>query len=162
MSDEIYKKLAKVLDTLPNGFPATESGVEIRLLERIFDPDQAVLFCNLRLAFESAEQIAERTGRPLEGLEEALIEIYKKLRPGEPTLPLMPPASPPRPPKLQLKLTPIICRTVAVLTLMRHTLGPPAPPPPGPPSCVRPWEKRTWWPRCRPRVPCSVVRATAG
>ena len=26
MSDEIYHKLAKVLDTLPNGFPSTDSG----------------------------------------------------------------------------------------------------------------------------------------
>ena len=78
MSDEIYKKLAKVLDTLPNGFPATESGVEIKLLEKIFQPEQAELFCELRLAFESAEQIAERTGRPLEGLEERLIAMTER------------------------------------------------------------------------------------
>ena len=32
MADEIYQKLARVLDTLPNGFPATPSGVEIILL----------------------------------------------------------------------------------------------------------------------------------
>ena len=78
MSDEIYQKLAKVLDTLPNGFPATESGVEIKLLKKIFDPDQAELFGDLRLAFEPAEQIAERTGRPLEGLEEKLIAMTER------------------------------------------------------------------------------------
>ena len=39
MSDEIYRKLAKVLDTLPNGFPASESGVEIKLLKKIFEID---------------------------------------------------------------------------------------------------------------------------
>ena len=33
MSEAIYQTLAKVLDTLPNGFPATESGVEIKLLK---------------------------------------------------------------------------------------------------------------------------------
>ena len=65
MSDESYRKLAKVLDTLPNGFPATESGLEIRLLEKIFEPEEAELFCDLRLTFETPEQIAERTGRPL-------------------------------------------------------------------------------------------------
>jgi Fe-S-cluster-containing hydrogenase component 2 len=75
MSDEIYRKLATVLDTLPNGFPATDDQLEIRLLERIFEPDQAELFCDLRLAFETAEQVAERTGRPLEGLEEKLIAM---------------------------------------------------------------------------------------
>ena len=41
MNDEIYRRLAQVLDTLPNGFPATESGVEIRLLKRVFTPEQA-------------------------------------------------------------------------------------------------------------------------
>ena len=33
MSEAIYQTLAKVLDTLPNGFPATESGVKIKLLK---------------------------------------------------------------------------------------------------------------------------------
>jgi NAD-dependent dihydropyrimidine dehydrogenase PreA subunit len=78
MSDEVYRKLAKVLDTLPNGFPAREDQLEIKLLERIFDPDQAELFCDLRLVFESAKQIAERTGRPLEGLEEKLIAMTER------------------------------------------------------------------------------------
>jgi electron transport complex protein RnfB len=72
MENEIYYQLAKVLDTLPNGFPATDSGVEIRLLKKIFTPEQADLFCDLRLNFESAEEVAKRTGRPLEGLEEKL------------------------------------------------------------------------------------------
>jgi Fe-S-cluster-containing hydrogenase component 2 len=78
MSDEIYRKLATVLDTLPNGFPSTDDNLEIKLLKRIFEPEQAELFCDLRLAFESAEQIAERTGRPLEGLEEKLITMREK------------------------------------------------------------------------------------
>jgi electron transport complex protein RnfB len=78
MTDEIYHKLAKVLDTLPNGFPSTESGIEIRLLKRIFDPDEAELFCNLKLKFETAEQVSQRTGRPLEGLEEKLTTMWQK------------------------------------------------------------------------------------
>lgn len=78
MNDEVYRKLAKVLDTLPNGFPATESGVEIKLLKRIFTPEEADLFCDLRLTFETAEQIAERTGRPLEGLEEILTTMWER------------------------------------------------------------------------------------
>lgn len=78
MNDEVYRKLAKVLDTLPNGFPATESGVEIKLLKKIFTPEEADLFCDLRLTFETAEQIAERTGRPLEGLEEILTTMWER------------------------------------------------------------------------------------
>jgi Na+-translocating ferredoxin:NAD+ oxidoreductase subunit B len=77
MSDDVYRKLAKVLDTLPNGFPSTEDGIEIKLLKRIFQPEQAELFCDLKLTFETAEQIAERTGRPLEILEEMLSGMWK-------------------------------------------------------------------------------------
>jgi Na+-translocating ferredoxin:NAD+ oxidoreductase subunit B len=78
MTDEIYYKLAKLLDTLPNGFPSTESGVEIRLLKRIFRPDEAELFCDLKLKFETAEQISQRTGRPLEGLEKKLTTMWQR------------------------------------------------------------------------------------
>ncbi len=75
MSDDMYQRLAKVLDTLPNGYPASESGVEIKLLKKVFLPEQADLFCDLKMTFESAEQIAERTGRPLEGLEAKLFDM---------------------------------------------------------------------------------------
>jgi Na+-translocating ferredoxin:NAD+ oxidoreductase subunit B len=77
MDEAIFRKLATVLDTLPNGFPATESGVEIELLKKIFNPEQAALFCDLRLTFETVDQIAARTGRPLEGLKERLIGMAK-------------------------------------------------------------------------------------
>ena len=77
MSDEIYYKVAKVLDTLPNGFPATESGVEIKLLKKVFTPEQADLFCDMRLTFETAEEIASRTERPLKGLKELLMTMAK-------------------------------------------------------------------------------------
>ncbi|MBN2438057.1 MAG: 4Fe-4S binding protein [Deltaproteobacteria bacterium] len=77
MADGIYKRLAGVLDTLPNGFPSTESGVEIKLLKKIFTPEQADLFCDMRLTFETAEEIAGRTGRPLARLEETLIGMSK-------------------------------------------------------------------------------------
>ncbi|MBI9076245.1 MAG: 4Fe-4S binding protein [Desulfatibacillum sp.] len=78
MSDAVYKKLANVLDTLPNGFPATEEGIEIKILKKIFEPDEAELFCDLRLQFENPAQIAERTGRSLEGLDEKLTSMWRR------------------------------------------------------------------------------------
>ncbi len=78
MSDDVYHRLAKVLDTLPNGFPATESGLEIQLLKKIFRPKDVDLFCDLRLNWETAQQIAERTGRSLEGLEDHLTEMQQR------------------------------------------------------------------------------------
>ena len=78
MSNEIYHKLAKVLDTLPNGFPSTDSEIEIKILEKVFTPEEAELFCDLRLTAETAEEIANRTGRPIEGLEEKLFSMWKR------------------------------------------------------------------------------------
>jgi len=78
MSDDVYKQLVNVLDTLPNGFPESETGVELKILKMIFTPEDAELFCDLRLSFETADQIAERTGRSLDGLEDYLKEMWKK------------------------------------------------------------------------------------
>lgn len=77
-NEAIYRRLATVLDTLPNGFPATDSGIEIRLLKKIFTPEEAELFCDLKLHMETAAQIAERTGRPLEGLEAMLTAMWRR------------------------------------------------------------------------------------
>lgn len=78
MSDEVYRKLANVLDTLPNGFPATENGVEIRLLKKVFEPDEAEIFCNLRLVYESPDQISKRTGLSPEGLADKLDSMWRR------------------------------------------------------------------------------------
>jgi ferredoxin len=78
MSEDSFRRLARVLDTLPNGFPATPDGLEIRILQKIFTPEEADLACDLRLTPETAPQIAGRTGRPLDGLEEMLSLMWEK------------------------------------------------------------------------------------
>jgi Na+-translocating ferredoxin:NAD+ oxidoreductase subunit B len=78
MNEKIYEKLAEVLDTLPSGFPGTENGDEINLLKKMFTPEEAALFCDLRLSFETAEEISQRTGRPIEGLEKLLTQMWGK------------------------------------------------------------------------------------
>jgi electron transport complex protein RnfB len=50
-------------------------GIEIKILEKVFTPEEADLFCDLRLTPETAEQIANRTGRPIEDLEKKLISM---------------------------------------------------------------------------------------
>lgn len=62
MPHSAYRALARRLDALPNGYPATESGVELQLLAKLFTPDEAALAANLRLTYEPAEVIAERAG----------------------------------------------------------------------------------------------------
>jgi len=78
MGEDAYDRLANVLDTIPNGFPRTESGVEIKLLKKIFSPEEADLFCDLRLTMETAQEIADRTGRPVGGLEKMLITMGER------------------------------------------------------------------------------------
>ncbi|MGD1995359.1 MAG: 4Fe-4S binding protein [Anaerolineae bacterium] len=58
----VYRRLRRRLDTIPNGFPATESGVELRLLAKIFTLQEAELAAEMRLRYETAEDIAASTG----------------------------------------------------------------------------------------------------
>ena len=62
MSPDIYNQLARHLDHLPGGFPSTDSGVEIRILKRLFSPEQAELACHLTLIPETVPVIALRSG----------------------------------------------------------------------------------------------------
>lgn len=78
MDDAVYHKVATVLNTLPNGFPPTESGVEIKLLKKVFEPEEAELFCRLKLTYETPDQIAERSGISLEGLAGQLESMWKR------------------------------------------------------------------------------------
>jgi electron transport complex protein RnfB len=57
-----YKHLAECLDALPNGFPPTQSGVELRLLAKIFAPDEATLAAQLHAHPETPDEIAARIG----------------------------------------------------------------------------------------------------
>jgi electron transport complex protein RnfB len=59
---DAYKQLAERLDSLPNGFPPTEDGAELRLLAKIFTPEEARLASQLLLKRETAEQISARLG----------------------------------------------------------------------------------------------------
>ncbi len=49
MTDDVYRRLAQRLDALPHGFPSTESGAELRLLEKIFEPEEANLASVMRM-----------------------------------------------------------------------------------------------------------------
>ena len=62
MTEDIYRKLAQRLDAIPNGFSATESGSELRLLAKIFTPEEATLAGVMRLRRELAADIAAGSG----------------------------------------------------------------------------------------------------
>ena len=60
--NDIYRRLAKHLDDLPAGFPATGSGVELRILRRLFTEDEAALAVLLSVLPEGPESVAVRAG----------------------------------------------------------------------------------------------------
>jgi ferredoxin len=62
MSDHPYRRLAERLHELPNGYPPTDDGIELRLLAKLFAPEEAALVAQLRLTLETAAEIAERVG----------------------------------------------------------------------------------------------------
>ncbi|MCJ7733387.1 MAG: 4Fe-4S binding protein [Anaerolineales bacterium] len=78
MSWEIYKKLAEKLDNLPNRFQATESGVEIRLLVKIFSLDEAVLAAEMFEQKEPAAVIAARANVPENEARHTLKDMVRK------------------------------------------------------------------------------------
>jgi len=66
MNEDVYQQLARHLDDLPAGFPATESGVELRILRRLFTPEEARLALYLSLISEEPRVIARRAGLPVD------------------------------------------------------------------------------------------------
>ena len=78
MTEEIYQKLAKHLDNLPGGFPPTESGVELRILRRLFTSEQAELALHLTLISEEPRVVARRAGTDTGEAARRLEEMAKQ------------------------------------------------------------------------------------
>ena len=68
----VFARLAAKLDELPHGFPSTESGVELRILEKIFSPEDAEMALRLLPIPETAEATSARVALPVETLRAAL------------------------------------------------------------------------------------------
>jgi electron transport complex protein RnfB len=60
--DQVYSLLAQHLDTIPNGFPPTESGIELKLLARLFTPEEAKVASVMHMTPEPLDEIAVRAG----------------------------------------------------------------------------------------------------
>ena len=75
---DVYSQLARHLDNLPAGFPATESGVELRILRRLFTSDEAMVALGLHMKPEPAVKIAKRLQMEAEALEIMLEDMSRK------------------------------------------------------------------------------------
>lgn len=79
MTDQdVYERLREHLHNLPVGFPSTKSGVEIRILKRLFTEEEAEMACLLSPFPAIATEIAEKVGKDVETLEPLLEQMCKK------------------------------------------------------------------------------------
>jgi len=62
MAEDVYRRLRKFLDELPGGFPETDTGVEIKILKKLYTPEQAELTLQLKNEPETVAGIAQRVG----------------------------------------------------------------------------------------------------
>ena len=79
--EDIYRELQKHLDTMPVGYPATATGVEVRLLKSLFTPEQARIALGLDYTFRNVAQIRQylqESELSVEDLESRLEEMANK------------------------------------------------------------------------------------
>jgi ferredoxin len=75
---DVYQRLAAHLDNLPAGYPATETGVELRILKRLFSAEEAEIATGLGMMPEPCEAIAARLGQDAETLAPTLEAMSRK------------------------------------------------------------------------------------
>ncbi|MCK5651355.1 MAG: 4Fe-4S binding protein [Gemmatimonadetes bacterium] len=69
-TENVYRRLQKHIDNMPVAYPATESGVELRLLKHLFTPEEAEMALHLSALPEPLEKIHSRAKKAGIGLDE--------------------------------------------------------------------------------------------
>jgi len=77
MTNDVYTRLREFMDKLPAGFPETPTGVEIKLLKKMFTPAQAEMTLKLKNEPESVNEIAQRTGMDEAELDDQLEKMAR-------------------------------------------------------------------------------------
>jgi len=78
MGEDTYERLREHLDSFPGGCPETESGVEIKILKKLFTPQEAEMAIYLILGPEPVSAIAGRLGMEELKAAELLESMAKK------------------------------------------------------------------------------------
>ncbi len=78
MGDEAYKRLREFLDKLPSGFPEAPDGMAIKLLKKMFTPEQAELTVQLKEDPEDISAISTRINMDEAELTEKLEAMAKR------------------------------------------------------------------------------------
>ncbi len=80
-SEQVYRDLQRYLDRLPSGFPEVESGLDIKLLKRFFNPEEASIAVQLSMKPEPLQRIYGRvknSGVSIDELKQTLDVMMRK------------------------------------------------------------------------------------
>ena len=76
--DPIYNKLQEQLDQYSVGYPKTESGIEMKILQRLFSIEHARMYLDLTMLLEEPESVAKRNNRDIGETAIMLEDMAKK------------------------------------------------------------------------------------
>ena len=78
MASPIYHQLREQMDQYSTGFPSTESGVELKILERLFTEEDAEIYLDFSMLLESPDDFSSRTNRSPEEMAVKLENMAKR------------------------------------------------------------------------------------
>ena len=78
MSEDIFRQLQKRLDLYSMGFPATSSGIEIKILRYLFSEEDAAMFLAMSHSLEAPDSVAARLEQPVESVARRLDDMAER------------------------------------------------------------------------------------
>lgn len=78
MSTSVYRKLQKRLDLYSVGFPSTKSGIEIKILQKLFSEEDARIYLGLTHLLETPEAVAGKLSLPPAEAKDRLADMAKR------------------------------------------------------------------------------------
>ncbi len=78
MGNKIYQRLREQLDQYAVGFPVSGSGIEMKILKKLFTPEEAELFHFLGVKPETSESVSTRIGRDSGIVTTLLDQMFEK------------------------------------------------------------------------------------
>ena len=78
MAAKIYHQLREQMDQYSTGFPSTESGVEIKILEKLYTKEDAEIYLDLSMLLEAPDGFAARTNRSTQEMTKKLEDMAKR------------------------------------------------------------------------------------
>ena len=78
IAEDLYRRLREFYDRLPGGFPETDTGVEIKILQKMYTPDEAEIVLSMGPMPEPASKIAQRAGKDTSEVLEKLEKMKER------------------------------------------------------------------------------------